>query len=543
MRGRSRLAVAAASISAMALVLSACGGGDNQGAGTEGGTAAGGNGGGEIVIRGCTPENPLVPGNTSETCGGDIVDAFTAKLVHYNTETAEPEMDIAESIETEDNQTFTVKLKQGYMFHDGTEVKAKNFVDAWNYTAAAKNGQSGSYFMSAIEGAEEISAEGATGETMTGLEVVDDYTFTIRTTEKVSNLPVRLGYSAFAPMPDSFFEDPEAFEDNPIGAGPFQVESKDTQNTVLTKFEDYSGDNPANVDKLTFRVYTEAAAAYTDVVANNLDYTNEIPSDQMIGEAYKSDLADRNLNRASGRFAGIVFSPNDEQLRDNLELRQALSMAINRDLIAREIMHGSVIPAKGWAPSVVDGATDSACGDYCTFDEARAKELYDQSGGYEGPLPLTVNGDGAHREWAEAVCNSIKNAVGADCIVQVTPDFATFNRQIDAGELQGLFRTGWQMDYPSIENFLGPIYATGADSNWSQYDNPEFNAKLTEAAAAGSDDEANKLYQEAEQMLGEDLPTTPLWYPTSTVGWSDRVTDVKINAFGVLDFSAIKVNE
>ena len=543
MRGRSRLAVAAASISAMALVLSACGGGDNQGAGTEGGTAAGGNGGGEIVIRGCTPENPLVPGNTSETCGGDIVDAFTAKLVHYNTETAEPEMDIAESIETEDNQTFTVKLKQGYMFHDGTEVKAKNFVDAWNYTAAAKNGQSGSYFMSAIEGAEEISAEGATGETMTGLEVVDDYTFTIRTTEKVSNLPVRLGYSAFAPMPDSFFEDPEAFEDNPIGAGPFQVESKDTQNTVLTKFEDYSGDNPANVDKLTFRVYTEAAAAYTDVVANNLDYTNEIPSDQMIGEAYKSDLADRNLNRASGRFAGIVFSPNDEQLRDNLELRQALSMAINRDLIAREIMHGSVIPAKGWAPSVVDGATDSACGDYCTFDEARAKELYDQSGGYEGPLPLTVNGDGAHREWAEAVCNSIKNAVGADCIVQVTPDFATFNRQIDAGELQGLFRTGWQMDYPSIENFLGPIYATGADSNWSQYDNPEFNAKLTEAAAAGTDDEANKLYQEAEQMLGEDLPTTPLWYPTTTVGWSDRVTDVKINAFGVLDFSAIKVNE
>ncbi|MDO5501258.1 MAG: ABC transporter substrate-binding protein, partial [Propionibacteriaceae bacterium] len=160
MRGRSRLAVAAASISAIALALSACGGGGTQGAGTGGG-AAGGEGGGEIVIRGCTPENPLVPGNTSETCGGDIVDAFTAKLVHYNTETAEPEMDIAESIETEDNQNFTVTLKQGYLFHDGTEVKAKNFVDAWNYTAAAKNGQAGSYFMSAFEGAEEISAEGA----------------------------------------------------------------------------------------------------------------------------------------------------------------------------------------------------------------------------------------------------------------------------------------------------------------------------------------------------------------------------------------------
>jgi oligopeptide transport system substrate-binding protein len=532
MRGRSRLMLAAAAASALMLALSACGGG-----GTAGSTGSGAN---EIVIRGCTPENPLVPGNTSETCGGNIVDAFTAKLIRYATENADPELDIAESIETTDNQNFTVKIKQGYLFHDGTEVKAKNFVDAWNYTAAAKNGQAGSYFMSVIEGAEAISAEGATGETMSGLAVVDDYTFTIRTAEKVSNLPVRLGYSAFAPMPDSFFADPKAFEDKPIGAGPFMIESRDTQNTVLVKFPDYAGNYPANVDKLTFRVYAEASAAYTDVVANNLDFTDEIPSDQMIGEAFKSDLPDRNLNRAVGRFAGVVFSPNDPQLRDNLQLRQALSMAINRELIAREIMHSSVVPAHGWAPSVVDGATDTACGEFCTFDAAQAKQLYDEAGGYNGPLTLTVNGDADHKNWADAVCNSIKNAVAAECIVQVTPDFATFNRQIDANELMGMFRTGWQMDYPSIENFLGPIYVTGADSNWSKYDNPEFNAKLTEAAAATNPDEANRLYQEAEAMLGRDLPTTPLWYPTRTVGWSENVTDVRVNAFGVLDYSAIK---
>lgn len=531
MRGRSRLMLVAAAASALTLALSACGGGGSAG------SAAGAN---EIVIRGCTPENPLVPGNTSETCGGNVVDAFTAKLVHYNTDNAEPEMDIAESIETDDNQNFTVKLKPGYKFHDGTEVKAKNFVDAWNYTAAAKNGQAGSYFMKVIEGAEEISAEGATGETMSGLAVVDDHTFTIRTAEKVSNLPVRLGYSAFAPMPDSFFADPKAYEDKPVGAGPFMIESKDTQSTVLVKFPDYAGAYPANVDKMTFRVYTEAPAAYTDVVANNLDFTDEIPVDQMIGEAYKSDLPDRNLNRAVGRFADVVFSPNDPQLRDNLQLRQALSKAINRELIARDIMHGSVVPARGWAPSVVDGATDTACGEWCTFDAAEAKRLYDQAGGYDGPLALTVNGDADHKTWADAVCNSIRNAVGADCLVQVTPDFATFNRQIDANELRGMFRAGWQMDYPSIQNFLGPRFATGADSNWSKYDNPEFNAKLAEAAAADNPDEANRLYQEAEAMLGRDLPTAPLWYPTRTVGWSENVTDVKVNAFGVLDYSSIR---
>ena len=234
MRRASR--VLAASAVGLSLLLTACGsdsdpadpttpdtsvaatdGATTDPAATDGAAAAGG----EIVIRGCTPENPLVPGNTSETCGGDMVDAMTAKLVEYDTETSDPIMDIAESIESDDNVTFTVKLKEGYLFHDGTEVKAHNFVDAWNYTAAYDNGQAGAYFMSVIKGAYEMAEEGSTTTELEGLNVVDDYTFTIETTGPVGNLPVRLGYSAFAPMPDSFFEDPAAFEDAPIDAGPF----------------------------------------------------------------------------------------------------------------------------------------------------------------------------------------------------------------------------------------------------------------------------------------------------------------------------------
>src|SRR5690606_29511564 len=99
---------------------------------------------------------------------------------------------------------FTVKIKQGYMFQDGTEVKAKNFVDAWNYTAFGPNGQGGSYFFEPIEGFAEVNAEDSTVEALSGLAVVDDYTFTIKTTSPVSNLPVRLGYTAFAPQPDAF---------------------------------------------------------------------------------------------------------------------------------------------------------------------------------------------------------------------------------------------------------------------------------------------------------------------------------------------------
>ena len=140
---------------------------------------------------------------------------------------------------------------------------------------------------------------------MTGLKVVDDYTFTIKTSEKVSNLPVRLGYSAFSPLPDAFFTDPKAFGDKPIGDGPFKLDAwtKD-QSMALSKFSDYSGKFPAKLDKVTFKIYQDPDAAYNDVLANNLDITDAVPPSALIDDKYKSDLPDRNAQKEAG---GITY--------------------------------------------------------------------------------------------------------------------------------------------------------------------------------------------------------------------------------------------
>jgi oligopeptide transport system substrate-binding protein len=548
MRGKTR-GMAAVAITSLALIATACGGGG--GATSEPGGEAPPAAGGEIVVAGCTPENPLIPGNTSETCGGDIIDAMTSKLVRYNTDTAAPENEIAESIETTDNKVFTVKLKP-YKFHDGTEVTAKSFVDAWNYTASGPNGQAGSYFYAPIAGYDDVQCpdeeckEKPKAETMSGLKVVDDKTFTITTSEPVSNLPVRLGYSAFSPLPASFFEDPKAFEKQPIGAGPFKMDSISNTEFVLSKFADYSGAAKANVDKLTFRVYQDPAAAYADAVAGSLDYIDDsnIPQDQFIGDAYKTDFPDRTSQKESLVIGVIWFSSADPQLKDNLELRKAISRAIDRDLITKQIFQGTRIPATGWVSPAVDGFKPDTCGDSCKFDAAAAKQAYEAAGGYKGTLTMTYNADSPHKAWSEAACNSIKNTLGLECVAVPVVDFATFNEKIDANELKGIFRGGWQADYPSIENYLTPLYSKGAfppGSNWGRYSNPEFEALLTKAAAAPTPDEANAIYQQAEALLAKDLPSTPMFYYITTSAWSDKVTDVKVNAFGVLDFAAIKV--
>ncbi|MEA5052347.1 MAG: ABC transporter substrate-binding protein [Propionicimonas sp.] len=562
MRASTRLTAAASLTAAIALLASACSGGTtptNQTSAEPGASGSAPAAATEVTVRGCTPENPLIPTNTNEVCGGNVLDAITAKLVHYNADTAAPENDIAEAIDTTDSITFTVKLKQGYKFHDGTEVKAKNFVDAWNWGAYGPNGQLNGYFFEPIEGYDDLqcgTAKNADGEEevncdkaapktdkMTGLSVVDDYTFTIKTSSPTSNLPVRLGYTAFAPQPDAFFADSDAkketFAKAPIGAGPYQlVEKSDTQ-MVLQKFADYSGSNPGSVDKITFRIYNDTNAAYNDVVSNNLDLTDVIPSDMLVGDQWQADLPDRNGSRETGIIQVLTFSPIDPNLKKQ-DIRRAIMMGFDRELITKQVFNGARTPASGWVSPVVDGYKAGACPD-CTFNPEEAKKLYDAAGGYQGTMPIGVNGDGGHQVWAEAFCNQLKNNLGMDCAVQSTPDFATLRKGINARELEGLYRGGWQMDYPSIENFLTPIYATGASSNDGDYSNPKFDDLLKQAAAAPSNDEANALYQQAESILGQDLPSIPLWYQASQFGWSTKIKSVKMTPFSTWDFSSVEL--
>ncbi|HET9021161.1 MAG TPA: ABC transporter substrate-binding protein [Ornithinibacter sp.] len=548
MRGTTRT-VAVAALSAAALLVAGCGGGGSDDTAT---SAAGGKTGGEITTQGCNPQNPLVPSNTSETCGGDVLDAVFSKLVHYNPETAAPENDIAESIDTTDNQTFTVKIKKGYKFHDGTEVKSKNFVDAWNYAAYAPNAQGGGYFMTPIEGYADLQCTGSgddpcagsgkpKADKLTGLVVVDDYTFTIKTSEKVANLPVRLGYTAFSPLPDMFYNDPKAFGDKPIGTGPFKLDSwTKEQSIVLSKFADYSGEFGAKLDKITFKIYQDPDAAYNDVLADNLDITNSIPPSALIDDKYKTDLPDRNAQKEAGGLTYIqIAGPKVDPTIADPRIRQAISMAIDRDTIIKQIFNGARVPATGWVSPVVDGYKAGQCGEYCKFDPAKAKALLAEAGGYKGALTIYYNADGPHKEWTEASCNSIKQSLGVDCVAKGVVDFATYLAQLTDRKLKPMWRLAWQMDYPSIENFLSPVFQTGGDSNYMDYSNPQFDKLLVEAASQTDPAASNAKYQEAEALLAADMPAIPMWYTKTTMGWSNKIATMKITAFGTVDYTSV----
>ena len=271
----------------------------------------------------CQPQNPLVPANTNETGGGDPLDAIFSKLVRYNPDTAAPELEIAESIETEDNINWTVTLKDGWTFHDGTPITAQSFVDAWNWGAYGPNAALNSYFFSliGIEGADEVAGEDANGDEvitpdeapvteMSGLEVVDDLTFNITLSAPKADMPTALGYTVFAPLPEVFYEDVEAFGAKPIGSGPFSVvEYNENVDIQLTAYPDYAGDTKPKVKDVTFRIYTDQNAAYNDLLADNVDVMTQLPEAAVAGEQYKADLGDRFIDQDEGTIQTVTFAP------------------------------------------------------------------------------------------------------------------------------------------------------------------------------------------------------------------------------------------
>lgn len=530
MRGVSRT-TGVAGVLALALTAAACGTGDG---GSSDETDP-------VVAKGCQPQNPLVPGDTGESCGHDILELFVSGLYRNDAETTEPEPDLAESVTTEDNQNFTVKIVEGATFHDGTEVKAHNFVDAWNYTSYEPNAQYLSYFFAPIEGyadlqCEEHDEDGAcVGEPaaseMSGLEVVDDYTFTVRTSEKVSNLPVRFGYSAFGPLPDLFFEDREAYDEKPVGAGPYQIDSWDPkQQATLVKYDDYGGQGPAgNVESIRFEIYDDEQAAYNDLLAGNLDTLDNLPSSAMVDSVFKEELGDNWAQDPYPAIQTITFAPEDVSPEyADPRIRKAISMAIDRQKVIDDQFDGARVPADSWGAPGLKGFTAGTCGEFCEYDPEAAKALLEEAGGFDGTMTIGYNADSDHKAWVEATCNSIREALEVDCVGNPTPDFATFRDQIGKGEMEGMFRSGWLLDYPHIENFLTPLYATGASSNDGNYSNEEFDNLLVEAAAAEGD-ESLALYRQAEELLAEDMPAIPMWYYTATIGWSDDVENVRIN--------------
>ncbi|MBK0417873.1 ABC transporter substrate-binding protein [Leucobacter sp. CSA1] len=524
---RSRIGlglIALAASGSLALAGCASGGGDNGG--------GGGDGDGIITVNNTEPQKALIPAGTSEVGGGKVVDALWEGLVYYDVDGV-TQMGVAESIEpTNAEQTsWEIKLRDDAVFSDGTPVLAHNFVDAWNYSANVENALDNQYFFSSIKGFSETDPV----EAMEGLQVVDDHTFTV---EASPDFPDRLGYAAFYPLPDVAFEDMEAFGQSPIGNGLYKFDGegawKHDESISLVKNDTYVGPREVHNEGIEFKVYASLDAAYTDLLAGNLDVLDQIPDTSFA--VFQDELGDRAINQAGALTTTLAISVNLEHFGMDEEgklRRAALSMAVDREEIIDVIFEGTNVPAEDFTSPVVDGYAEGLEGsEKLDFNLEEAQKLWaeaDAISPFEGTLEVATNSDGPHQVWVEAVANQWAENLGITAAPKLYPTFAAFLDDREADVVGGPFRAGWQGDYPGAYNYMQPLYYTNASSNHGFYSNPEFDALLDDAVTESDHDARNEKLNEAQEILLEDMPSIPLWYQGTTGGFSESVDNV---AFG-----------
>ncbi|MEV6312691.1 ABC transporter substrate-binding protein [Streptomyces sp. NPDC051840] len=543
MRGATQARWAACAV-AVALTATACGGGDSGG---------GGGGGDDGIVSSSwgDPQNPLEPANTNEVQGGKVLDMVFRGLVRYDPKTGEAQNEIAQKIDSSDSQNFTVTIKDNWTFSNGEKITAKSFVDAWNYGAALKNNQKNAYFFQYIDGYDKVHPESgsASADTLSGLKVVNDTTFTVKLSQKFSLWPDTLGYAAFVPLPKAFYDDHDAWLSKPIGNGPYTIESYAKGSSMnLRRWDDYPGADKAQNGGIDLKVYTDNNTAYTDLTAGNLDLVDDVPASQL--KNVEADLGDRYINTPAGIIQTLAF-PFYEKAWDTpgaVKVRQGLSMAINRPQITNQIFQQTRTPASDWTSPVLGaegGFKKGLCGPACVYNKAEAKKLIEEGGGIPGgQLKISYNADtGSHKEWVDAVCNSINNVMGNNkaCVGGPIGTFADFRSQVSTQKLTGAWRAGWQMDYPLIQNFLQPLYYTNAPSNDGKWSDKKFDDLVDKANAESDKATAVSTFQDAEKVLVEQMPVIPLWYQNGSAGYSDRVENVSLNPFSVPVYDQIKV--
>ncbi|MED7950159.1 MULTISPECIES: ABC transporter substrate-binding protein [unclassified Streptomyces] len=507
-------------------------------------------GGGTIAVQLGEPQHGLIPQNTAESEGAEVLNALFAGLVEYDNKTNEPKLRVAESIESPDSKVWTIKLKDGYTFHNGEKVTAQSFVDAWNWGANQDNAAEGLPFFAKIDGSADLAPgkdKKPATDKLKGLTVVDDKTFTVSLTAPFSQFKTMLGYNAFYPLPKAFFADKKTFEEAPIGNGPFQMDGKweHNQQIKVKRFEGFpAADGKAKLQGVTFKIYDKLETAYNDLRADNIQATDKLPISAM--GTVKGEFGDRYIYKPESGvgYIGFPIATNPETY-GKPEIRKAISMAIDREAITKTIFSGTRVPADDFVNPLIPGYRKGAMGDAAKYDPAKAKEIFTAANGVpNNTLELGYNADGGHKEWIEAVANQLKKNLGVE--VTLKP-FEKFGKILDAlGDKQysGGFRMAWSMDYPSIENYLRPIFSKVAidnGSNYGGYVNEKFEALLDQADQAKSPEEGQKLYQQADDILVQDLPYIPVYTYMSSAAYSKKIKNFDTDAQGRMNLDEVEL--
>ncbi|MEK3989002.1 ABC transporter substrate-binding protein [Robertmurraya sp. FSL R5-0851] len=400
---------------------------------------------------------------------------------------------------SEDGLTYTLKLREGIKFHDGTDFNAAavkfNF-DRW----ASGDKEQYYYYNSQF------------GDRIKEVKVVDDYTVEFVLNSPLAPFYKNLAMSPFAiASPAAIEEYGDKFMENPVGTGPFVFkEWKRNDRITIVKNEEYWQEGLPKLNQVIFRAIPDNSARLNALSSGEVDLIDGVNFSDVGTIEANADL--QTFYRPSLNIAYLGLTSTRGPLKEKL-VRQALNYAVDKEALIDAFYAGAAEPAKNPMPPVVAGYNDDVV-DY-EYDPEKAKELLKEAGFENGfemelwamPVARPYMPDG--QKVAEALQANFE-AIGVKAKI-VTYEWGTYLDKARLGEAD-TFLLGWTGDNGDADNFLYVLLDQDSigSNNYSYYQNQEVHDLLVAAQSTADQAEREKLYKEAQVLIKEDAPWIPL---------------------------------
>ena len=422
--------------------------------------------------------------------------------------------DLAESWDiSDDGRVYTFRIRPDAVFHDGKPVTAEDV--RWSLervTDPLTEAPNVDQYLGDIVGVDAKLA-GDVFE-ISGVRVIKERTIEITIDAPKSFFLAKMTYpTAFVLDRENIEANPKNWFRKPNGTGPFNITEYKVGETLILSRHDAYHLGPAKVAEVemilsggtSMLMYENDEIDISGVGLADLDRLLE-PSHSLNAE----------LTRAAPSFSVQYIGLNvNEPPLDDVKVRQALNLAIDKREIATIVLGDQVVPAKGILPPGFPGFSELVSG--YEFDPTKAKQLLLESK-YGNDLdnlpPITITTPGSFGANVsldmEVVLAMWEKNLGISTEFQQT-EFATFLKDLNKRRFQ-MFDIGWIADYPDPENFLDILFYSDSSNNHTNYNNPEVDALLEKARVETDETLRFSIYNEVEQTILDDAPWIPLWY-------------------------------
>ncbi|WP_164217736.1 glutathione ABC transporter substrate-binding protein [Virgibacillus sp. YIM 98842] len=499
----------------LGLVLTACASepDDDSGSDASGGEETEESQGGDLVIAKASDAVSLDPNGSNDIPSYDVQINIFETLIKQN-----QDMELTPSLATDweavEDNVWEFTLQEGVTFHDGAE---------FNADVVKKN-------VERILDPEVASSQASLFEMITDIEVVDDYTIRFTTEYPFASLPAHLAHPVSGMVsPDLIDEDYQAMEngdepgtvinENPIGTGYFKFDEWVPGEYVrLTRNDDY-WEEPAKLDSVTFKVTSEDLTRVAELQTGDSHITNPLsPSDVEQIETHEETNVQQ---QESVSLAYIGFNTSKEPF-DDKRVRQAISMAVDKNEIIEGIYDGYAVPAVGPIPPGVLGYDENASG--MEHNIEKAKELLAEAG-YEDGFETTIMTNDARERIDTATNVQAQLAeIGIDINIEVL-EWGAYLEATANGDHE-MYVLGWVTGTGDTDYATYPLYHSqnvGAPGNRTFTQNDEVDSLLEEGRQTFEEEERHEVYRELQETLVDLSPNIFLHYTEYLLGVRNEV--------------------